>query len=323
MILLETSNRILHETIMAQFVTAEADIPDIDDDAKAPAGAPAEPKKKQRDPISIRICDMDDASYKLEIDAKARDTLVFTFNIPCYRDIREHGAEAALKADFGNKLADSTDEVKLTLDLVEETKNAEQIAEKIAKIKFTTIGGVFKHFYSKLAKDETSAPYKFDLRTDTTIYFVSDKDRVTTIFGLDFTEKVDKVLARVFMQEFAEARRRIQFAPPVTFTAAPPAELAHWKITEATGNLGFISFSVLKSHVKDEKMIDRISGVMQSFRNYIQYHIKCSKSYFHSRMRARVVSLLKVLNRAKVEDPEKDKDKGKKTISGKTFRRAA
>jgi len=39
-------------------------------------------------------------------------------------------------------------------------------------------------------------------------------------------------------------------------------------------------------------------------------------------MRARVTSLLKVLNRARVEDPEKDKTKGKKTISGKTFRRA-
>jgi len=39
-------------------------------------------------------------------------------------------------------------------------------------------------------------------------------------------------------------------------------------------------------------------------------------------MRARVVNLIKVLNRAKVEDPEKDKTKGKKTISGKTFRRA-
>lgn len=51
----------------------------------------------------------------------------------------------------------------------------------------------------------------------------------------------------------------------------------------------------------------------------MQYHMKCSKQYFHARMRSRVSSLLKVLNRAKVENP--DEQKQKKTISGKTFLR--
>jgi hypothetical protein len=40
------------------------------------------------------------------------------------------------------------------------------------------------------------------------------------------------------------------------------------------------------------------------------------QAYFHSRMRARVVSLLKILNRAKTE---RDEDKEKKTFSGKRF----
>jgi len=163
------------------------------------------------------------------------------------------------------------------------------------------------------------------MRSDTTVYFVCDEkvERVTTIFGVDFNEKVDKVLAKVFMQEFVDSRRSLGFAPPVSWTVAPPNELAKWGITEPTGNLGFISFSILKDHVKTPQKIDQIVAVLQSFRNYIQYHIKCSKSYFHSRMRARCAALLKVLNRAKVEDPEQDKTKGKKTISGKTFRRGA
>jgi len=140
---------------------------------------------------------------------------------------------------------------------------------------------------------------------------------------MDFAEKVDKVIAKVFMQEFVDARRSLGFAPPVAWGVQPPAELQKWGITENKGGtLGYISFSILKSHVASAEKIEKIVAVLSNFRNYIQYHIKCSKSYFHSRMRARVVGLLKVLNRAKVEDPEKDKSKGKKTISGKTFRRA-
>jgi len=191
-------------------------------------------------------------------------------------------------------------------------------------MKQTVIGGVFRHFYLKLKAGEApAAPFKFDLRKDTTIYFVPDKDRVVTIFGLDFHEKVDKAVAKVFMQEFSDARKGLGFAPPVQWATAPtqpPAELKVFGITENnTGNLGFISFAILKDHVTKEEVLHRIVDILQSFRNYIQYHIKCSKSYFHSRMRARARELLKVLNRAKQYDPEANTQK--KNIFGKTFTR--
>lgn len=53
---------------------------------------------------------------------------------------------------------------------------------------------------------------------------------------------------------------------------------------------------------------DKTIDLIHTFRDYLHYHIKCSKAYLHSRMRARTVSLLKVLNRAK-----QDVDKEKKT----------
>lgn len=40
---------------------------------------------------------------------------------------------------------------------------------------------------------------------------------------------------------------------------------------------------------------------IQLFRDYLHYHIKCSKAYMHSRMRHRVSEFQKVLNRAKTE----------------------
>ena len=49
---------------------------------------------------------------------------------------------------------------------------------------------------------------------------------------------------------------------------------------------------------------------IQLFRDYFHFHIKASKAYLHSRMRARVDSLMKVLNRAKPEVPTEAKTAG-------------
>ena len=62
------------------------------------------------------------------------------------------------------------------------------------------------------------------------------------------------------------------------------------------------------------------SRLLHMLRNYIQYHIKCSNSFFHQRMRARVVELLKVVNRAR---PEELNPKAMKTATGRTFVRDA
>lgn len=50
--------------------------------------------------------------------------------------------------------------------------------------------------------------------------------------------------------------------------------------------------------------MDATISHIQLFRDYLHYHIKCSKAYMHSRMRARVAEFLKVLNRAKMENRE-------------------
>lgn len=55
---------------------------------------------------------------------------------------------------------------------------------------------------------------------------------------------------------------------------------------------------------------------IQLFRDYLHYHIKCSKAYMHSRMRHRVAEFLKILNRAKPEVAVQER----KTATGRTFR---
>lgn len=307
MILLEPGNRILTETVSAQILGSG--------DAKADA---------KREPIDVRLCDFDDVSYRVVIDAKAKNLLTVSMALPAYGEIKDYGAADAVAKTFGDKSITPLDNFNITIQVNLETEDKkDEIIKKINLMKATVIGGVFRHFYAKLSKGEApEKPFKFDLRGDTRIFFVPDKDRVVTVFALDFKDKVDRAVAKVFMQEFVDSRKSLGFAPPCTWGITPPSELKAFGITEPQpGYLGFISFAILKDHVSKEETLTRVTEVLQGFRNYLQYHIKCSKSYFHSRMRARCRELLKVLNRAKQVDP--DGEKSKKTITGRTFTRAA
>jgi len=300
MILLERGNRILGET-----VSSKINITD--------------PEEKV-EPIDVRLCDFDNISYRVVIENEKRNIMLVAMNLPCYSSIENHGAKEAYEKIYGELVTtpltgyDLT--IKINLDNLKEQKQKDEIVSRVSCLKANVLAGVFDFFFSALLKGSPPAePFKFDLRSDTTIFFFPKADRVIIIFSIDFAEKVDRAIARIFMNEFVDVKKTLGAAPPVIWSVNPPMELSHFKITESKGNLGFISFAVQKSNVDKDKK-DRVISILQAFRNYMQYHIKCSKSYFHSRMRARVVSLLAVLNRAKF-----DTESVKKTMSGKTFSR--
>lgn len=315
MILLEAQNRILAQTVEGQLK------PEIDED---------EEKAFKREPIDVRLCDFDDVAYRIVITAEDRSTMQVNMSMPFYRDIKDHGGEAAFDKHYGQWKCEPADQfdvaIAVKFDDVEKGKEDDLIA-KISMMKSNVVGGVFNHFYKLLQQKKSgdAQPFKFDIRSDTTIYFIPGSDRITTIFSIDFKDKVDKVLAKVFMNEFKDARKTIKYAPAINFYQTDaPKELSAFSITQTAqeaGIIGWLSFAVLDSHVKTDGNIDQVSEVLQSFRNYILYHIKAAKSYFHSRMRAQCVEQLKVLNRAKqkafLAEGEK---KAKKTASGKTFK---
>lgn len=106
-------------------------------------------------------------------------------------------------------------------------------------------------------------------------------------------------------------------APSVTYSQkSAPGELKGVKGVYEGEDQGFVSFVLFKHHISPERRQRTIDGI-QLFRNYLQYHIKCSKAFMHTRMRLRVESLLQVLNRAKMKQAHKEM----KTASGRTFKR--
>ncbi len=104
----------------------------------------------------------------------------------------------------------------------------------------------------------------------------------------------------MFLQEFKEGRRASATAPQVLFSRDPPLGMKDHEDARTGDGVGYITFVLFPRHTNRETR-DNTIDLIHLFRNYLHYHIKCSKAYIHSRMRAKTADFLKVLNRAKPE----------------------
>lgn len=311
MILLEPGNRILAETVAAQ-------IRNEDDNGE---------DKKKRDPIDVRLCDFDDVNYRVQIE-KGSDNMKVSMSMPYWNELEGKG-QAALEENFGDMVTEAEQgfECSVNIDMNAIQGKEDEMIEKLKNLKSIVTGSVFNHYFKALAEGTSKGMdvLKFPLRNDTEVFFCPGDDRVTIVFAIEFAEHVDRVIGGIFMQEFVDARRRIRSAPPCNFSQVPPRELHQFGVKDSPdrdSHLGYLSFAVLKMHVNKPEKMAQVTNVLSNFRNYLQYHIKCSKSYFHSRMRARVKSLLQILNRAKISAEDGGKKKAIKTASGKRFVRS-
>jgi len=311
MILLDKGNRILFEQASSMIVRED------EEEGK---------EAKSFTPCDISLQDFDDVSYNVKVDAADANSLLVSMNLPIFADIAEKGGNDAAKEHFGDMLQSidgdpNTVTIKIDFEtcngLDEEKKDA--LCRNISQMKNHIVGGAFEYYFRALnAKAPIKENVQYQIRGDTTLYLIPASDRVVVIYELNFADKVDQCVSKVFLDIFASTKAA--GAPPCKFSEDPPMELKeHFGIKENSGCLGYISFSVLPRHVTD-KQREKVVHVLQTFRSFLQYHLKMSKSFWHSKMRARCVSLQKVLNRAKVEEPE-DAKKKKKTASGKTFKR--
>lgn len=114
--------------------------------------------------------------------------------------------------------------------------------------------------------------------------------------------------------------RTLASAPIVAFSFKPPHELQQM-LSGADGPdapLGYLSIALDKRHLEGPGRLEKAVGLVSSYRSYVMYHVKASKSNMHSQMRARVNTWLQVLNRAKPDRHAAEK----KTVTGRTFKRA-
>ncbi|XP_071811785.1 actin-related protein 2/3 complex subunit 2-like [Apostichopus japonicus] len=300
MILLEIKNRIIEETLLQRFENAANGI--------------------KADAIDTKIGDFDGVLFHLSNPDGDKTKILLSASLKFYTELQEYGADELLKREYGDHLVDAESgyNVSLLFDLTNVPANPAEMAAKAALLKRNCFASVFEKYFNYLKDEDTSGKKRavIHYRDDETMYVHAKKDRVTVVFSTLFKDDDDVIIGKVFMQEFKEGRKASRNAPQVLFShREPPLELEG---TDASvgENIGYITFVLEPRHINDE-LKDNTINLIHTFRDYLHYHIKCSKAYIHSRMRARTTDFLKILNRARPEDQTKEK----KTIKGKTFQR--
>ncbi|KAJ3197275.1 hypothetical protein HK101_004756 [Irineochytrium annulatum] len=303
MINLQASNRIIEETFRQRFSS--------------------EPEKSYYVPFH----DFDGINYLISNNETKSPTLInLSMGMPCYKELKAYGAEQVLRRVYGSMLqanAETGFDVTIRVDLERLPEDKEDLIKKLSLLKRNAMAAPFEAAFDAQIEGKNTSLMTIHYRDEEAIYISALEDRVTVIFSTVFKEETDKILGKVFLQEFVDARRQpaIQSAPQVLYSARePPLELRGVPGLQDSDNVGYVTFVLFPKHFAAGNTREETISRIQLFRDYLHYHIKASKAYMHSRMRARVESFLKVLNRAKPEKP--DEMKVQKTASGKTFKRS-
>ncbi|KAF5098620.1 hypothetical protein D0Z00_001963 [Geotrichum galactomycetum] len=289
-------------------------------------------------PIAIDqlVSDFDNVTFHISTPETKTKILVSMY-IKCYNDLLKYGAAELLQREYGPYIVDTEQGYNFSLlidleNLPATVEEREALVDKISLLKRNALAAPFERAFKQF--DELSAEaaqnnvelyapeasqtevMAIHYRAEESIFIKPSYDRVTVIFSTVFKDETDRVFGKIFLQEFVDARRRaIQNAPQVLYSQKePPLEIRNVPNLKISDDIGYVTFVLFPRHLTAQRRENCISHI-QIFRDYFHYHIKCSKAYMHSRMRYRVTEFLKVLNRAKPENAEKER----KTASGRRF----
>ena len=144
---------------------------------------------------------------------------------------------------------------------------------------------------------------------------ISTNEKVLVIFTVRISEndddghEMERGLARLFLQQFAGAQKQVaQNSPHCVFRSGndTPIELSLSDQNDGDRDskqqqhdqklpLGYLSFTFFPMHLKTQQRLDKAVELMVNFLPYLDKHLKSTKSFMHSRMRAKKNDLLREL----------------------------
>ncbi|KCV69707.1 hypothetical protein, variant [Fonticula alba] len=291
MILLEYGNLVLKTILKEHFANHD----------------PAKPSS-----LSHNFADFDGVQFNLATENTDRNVVYLSISWRCFSELASYNAVSHLEKIYGPLVSSPRPGYDFTLafnmsQLPASETERDELIENLSLLKRHALAVPFERAFDAQLKGDTLPLMQISYRNEESIWIKTDKDRVTVIFSVTFKDPADIVFGKVFLQEFVDARRQtnLQNSPQVIFYPEDaPAELTGVKgiVTdkEKKKSIGYVTFVLFPRHYDAVKRQNTIS-LIQTFRDYLHYHIKCSKAYMHSRMRARVTAFLQVLNRAKPE----------------------
>jgi actin related protein 2/3 complex, subunit 2 len=257
--------------------------------------------------VDLKLADFDGVKYHLSTP-ESKNVLKLSMQMNCYQHISKYGTEEYLRQHYGAFLTSPEVgyDVTLQFDLRQLPENEEEkknLVRNIALLKRHTLASVFEQCFLEQERGEVGPLKTIRYRDgiDEAIWVQAQKDRVTVIFSTMFKDETDIIFGKVFLQEFVDARKQLglQNTPQVLYSREPPVELRDETSLTRGDHMGYVTFILFPRHFGEKSRREATITLIQTFRNYLHYHIKCTKAYMHTRMRAKVSELLKILNRAK------------------------
>jgi actin related protein 2/3 complex subunit 2 len=298
-LLLEYFNRIILETLQARM-----------------------DPNSEKEVLDVVLADFDGVKMHLSnLNANQRNIVTLSISWRCIPTLLKNGGNEDLKAVYGSMVQSSPEQgydLSIQFDIDNLPGNKEKFPESASLLKRHLMAAPLKRAFAAAEKNQNFSMMSIEYREGEAIYIKAEPERVTVVFSIMFKDADDQVFAKIFLQEFIDAKRNnvVNNPPALSFsTKEAPGEIKGQPGVKEGEGYGFVTFVLFGLHIKNG---DKTINTIQTFRDYLHYHIKCSKAYLHNRMRLKVEAFLQVLNRAKPTDAA---PKEKKTAAGKTFTR--
>jgi len=297
MLFLDAENQIILQTLRVR----------LDLDKKDRLKAPLEVKGQDFDNTNFRVTGRGLES-KDNLDNQ-KEILTVSIHVLCGDILKKHGLEEYLKKIYGSYVIapekDFTATLEFCIDGIDD-KEKEKIINIVPFLKRYVMMTPFSYAFDKFVKGEKFDNVQIPYRAEENMYIITFEKTLNVVYSVKFNDPDDIVLARVFLQEFKDARRdkALGNAPSVSFSqGVKPLELQGIKSSEpddpkALKEYGFVSLSLRENMCTEDMKVATLDTLLQ-FRNYLHYHLKCSKAYMHIRMRSRVAKLLEDLETCK------------------------
>ena len=172
-------------------------------------------------------------------------------------------------------------------------------AEKLSNFRVK----IYSYVYEKMLKDikEKKKPKAlvYHLNEKNVVHLVPLSDNLQLVYGIDFLQKTDQSLARVFLQELKEAKNHVKncIAGNVYVELAEvPKNIMDIDNPQNYSN-GLVVFNLF---VNKFDTIKKFLNYFVTFREYIQFHIHSIKTFLHIRMNRKGKELMNKLEGCKI-----------------------
>ncbi|KAG6668562.1 actin-related protein 2/3 complex subunit 2B isoform X1 [Carya illinoinensis] len=207
--------------------------------------------------------------------------------------------------------------LRLNFSKIPRDKDSVQVITQISAVQAVIISSQLKEMLQNVNSQVTlhgmHKPIKLVYHPREPFFVIRQPQKIIAVFPMRFKENSDVIIATAFFQELMDVGSSQEWAkaPPCIWSPIPPPELRGETFEDLSTNGGFVSFDIYSRHVEGERL-DKTVWSLLNFYAYVKSHVKCTRGFVQRRMRKRLESLVKVLQKVSSEEELEEEEEEEK-----------